>query len=281
MFPDITKKITTILSYLLGYNSNQYVNEVIIGFLSIFSIDSKPIVLYNFSQFLAKAIHEQFVQFDAKDIFKYALILVYLFIYFQGDKFPFTLQKLDEEGNQQLVIFWTSMGMKEKEEFIYKQFIELFVHPTINLMSNTLVPRISDEIVKVLQLVYQATTGDWYLYQNYTESKVYCCDLPPYKLPKYLPIRIFALDNIRQRLNANEVHFVAAKKKLQFKLKAQDGPFICNTRVVGEEANRLLREMKFGLSFTCSYDPMEVISKLRVENKFTAYHHTTNPEIEQ
>jgi len=61
MFPDRTKKITTILSYLLGYNSDQYVNEAIIGFLSLFSVDSKPTVLYNFSQFLAEAIHEQFV----------------------------------------------------------------------------------------------------------------------------------------------------------------------------------------------------------------------------
>lgn len=48
--------------------------------------------------------------------------------------------------------------MKEKEEFTYKQFIELFVHPSINLMNSTPVLRISDEIVKVLQLVDQATT---------------------------------------------------------------------------------------------------------------------------
>ena len=118
-------------------------------------------------------------------------MLVYLFISFQGDKFPFNLQKLDEEGNQRSMIFWTSMGMKEKEEFTYKHFIELFIHPTISLMSSTPVPRISEEIVKVLHLVDQATTRDWYLYQNYTEIRVYGCELPPYKLPKFLPIRIF------------------------------------------------------------------------------------------
>jgi len=39
--------------------------------------------------------------------------------------------------------------------------------------------------------------------------------------------------------------------------------------------------MKFGLSFTWSYDPMGVISKLRVENKFTTYHHTARLEIEK
>lgn len=179
------------------------------------------------------------------------------------------------------MIFWTTMGMKEKKYFTYKQFIELFIHLAISLMSNTLVTRINDEIVKVLQLINQATTGDWYLYQNYTKIMVYGCEVPPYKLPRYLPIRIFALEYIRQRLNADEVNFVAEKKKSQFKLKALFGPFICDTKASGEEVDRLLKEMKFGLSFTWSYDTMGVISKLRVENKFTAYHHIAKPEIEQ
>lgn len=148
-------------------------------------------------------------------------------------------------------------------------------------MRSTPVPGIRDEIVKVLQLVDQAITGDWYLYQNYIEIRVYGCKLPPYKLPKYLAIINFALEYIRQRLNADEIHFVAAKKKSQFKLKSQVGTFFYNTRVAGEEADRLLKKMKFGLSFTQSYDPMGVISRLRVENEFTAYHHTTRHEIKQ
>lgn len=110
---------------------------------------------------------------------------------------------------------------------------------------------------------------------------VYGCELPPYKLPKYLPVRIFAMEYLRERLNANEVHFVATRKKSQFKLKAQVGPFICNIRAAGEEADKLLKEMKFGLSFIWSYDHSGVISKLRVENKFTPYHHIARPEIEK
>jgi len=39
--------------------------------------------------------------------------------------------------------------------------------------------------------------------------------------------------------------------------------------------------MKFGLSFIWYYDPMGVISKLRVENMFTPYYHTTRIEIKQ
>ena len=105
MFPDRTKHITTILSHFLVYNSNQFVNEAILGFLSMFSIDSKPTVIYDFSHFIAEAIHEQFVKFNTKEVFKYASVVVYLFVYFHRDKFPFYLQKLDEEGKQQSTIF--------------------------------------------------------------------------------------------------------------------------------------------------------------------------------
>jgi len=132
IFTDRTKEITTILYYLLSYYSHQYLDEAIIGFLSIFSSSPKPTVLFKFFQFLAKAIHEQFFQFNTEEVFKYAFVLVYLFINFQGDKFPFTLQKLDEEGKKQSMIFWTSMGMKEKEEFLNKQFIDfLFIQPLL------------------------------------------------------------------------------------------------------------------------------------------------------
>lgn len=153
MFPDRTRHITTILSYLLGYHSVQFVNEAILGFLSMFSSDSKPTVIYVFGHFLAETIHEQFVKFNTEEIFKYASVLVYLFIYLWGDKFPFALQKLDEEGLPQSMIFWTSMRMKEKEEFTYKHFIELFIHPTLNLMNSTPLPRINEEIVKEIQFI--------------------------------------------------------------------------------------------------------------------------------
>jgi len=100
MFPDRTKHITTILSHFLVYNSNQFVNEAILGFLSMFSFDSKPTVIYDFSHFIVETIHEQFVKFNIEEVFKYASVLVYLFIFFHGDKFPFPLSKLDEEGQQ-------------------------------------------------------------------------------------------------------------------------------------------------------------------------------------
>jgi len=42
-----------------------------------------------------------------------------------------SLQKLDDKGNQQLVIFSTTLVMKEKKEYSYKQFTKMFVHLAI------------------------------------------------------------------------------------------------------------------------------------------------------
>ena len=151
----------------------------------------------------------------------------------------------------------------------------------MNILNSSIQPRTSEQIKRILHLTDQDKTGDWYLYQNYTKIKVYGCELAPYKLPKYLQKRIFSLEYIRQMLNSDDIHFVVAKKKSQFKIKTQECPFLCNTRIEGEEADRMLKEIKLSLSFTWSYDPCGIILNLRVENKNTPYIHTSRPDIEQ
>jgi hypothetical protein len=57
------------------------------------------------------------------------------------------------------------------------------------------------------------------MYQDHIEIKVYGCELAPYLLPKYLPVRIFALEYIRQMINSDDIHFVSLKKKQQLRIK--------------------------------------------------------------
>jgi hypothetical protein len=83
-----------------------------------------------------------------------------------------------------------------------------------------------------------AKTSDWYLYQDHTEIRVYGCELTPYKLPKYLPVRIFALEYIRQMINSDDIHFVAFKKKQQLRIKGHIGSFICNSELQGKRPIR-------------------------------------------
>lgn len=94
-------------------------------------------------------------------------------------------------------------------------------------------------------------------------------------------MKLFSLEYIRQILNSNEIHFISAKKNTQFKIKNQIGPFICNNRNDGKEVDRCLQEIKFTSSFKWSYDPVGVISKLRVKLKLTPFIHESKPEIEK
>lgn len=82
-------------------------------------------------------------------------------------------------------------------------------------------------------------------------------------------------------MNTNEIHILSRKQKSQFKLKAQIGPFVVNTRVTKKELQILLKEIKFKSSFSWPYDPLRVISKIRSEQNSTPYVHITKPEIEQ
>ena len=81
-FPNRTQHIVTIISYLIGYYLYQWLDEEIIGFLSILSPHAKPSIMFNFSQFLADAIHDQFFKFHTEEVFKYTSVIVYMFVYF-------------------------------------------------------------------------------------------------------------------------------------------------------------------------------------------------------
>jgi hypothetical protein len=137
---------------------------------------------------------------------------------------------LDQEGNPQSVNSWTSLVRKNSIEVSFKDFIDQFYHPVVYMLSSRTKPRINEEVHRILHLSDLAKTGDWYLYQNHTEIRVYVCEFPPYRLPKYLPVRIFALEYIKHMVKSDDIHFVSVKKKQQLRIKTQIGSFICNNR---------------------------------------------------
>ena len=153
---------------------------------------------------------------------------------------------------------------KTSEEFSSSDFFSQFLYVANCLLNSDAVPRIAAEIKIILHLSEELKVGDWYLYHNFTEIRIYGCELQPYKFPIFLPMRIFSLEYIRQMMNVEDVHFVSRKQKDQFKLKAQFDPFITNTRSAGREVDNLLKQMKFKLSFSWSYDPLWIISIVRV-----------------
>jgi len=139
-------------------------------------------------------------------------------MFYQVDKFSFHMQKMDKEGKPQAVTLWMLLLRRSSIEFTFKQFIELFYHPVVGMLSGRLEMRINEEIQRVLHLSDLTKTGDWFLYQNHTEIRVYRCELASYKLPNYVPVQIFALEYILQMINSYDIHFVSLKKKQQMRI---------------------------------------------------------------
>jgi len=267
----------------LGFNSSEYVEDITLVLLSIFTIGQPPIVKYDYATFIANKIHDQFLNLDREGIFKYTSFIYHLLLYYQPDSFPFPIRKLDSKGNRRSVILWSLIFHNCDSSYTYSEFIDLFVHPASTLLIGAPPPRITGDMNKILQLSKQYRIGDWYLYQNHTEIKMYGCEIFPFKLPRYVTMRLFALEYFRQIIYEDLTHFCNVKKKAQLRIKNQLGPYVIISRDAWEDAEKIL-EYHFRLkkSFEwVSYDPCSFISDRRVRNRLSVYVHHRIPKIEQ
>lgn len=59
--------------------------------------------MYNYSEFLAKAMHEKLMNITTEGVFKYSSVLFHMFIFQQGDRLPIVLHKQDDQQENQAV----------------------------------------------------------------------------------------------------------------------------------------------------------------------------------
>lgn len=137
------QNIVAMISCILGYSTSEYIDEIILVFISIYTPGKPPAVIYDYAQFIAGSMHDQFLGMNNERVFKYSSILYHMFLYYQLEKFPFTLQKLDTKGQPRSVIFWTPLIHQYKSPYSYFDFIDLFVHPVMEMFTRSPPPRIS------------------------------------------------------------------------------------------------------------------------------------------
>ena len=94
-----------MISSVLGPTTSEFVDEIIVSFMSIYSPGKPPAIMFDFAKFIASKVHDQFMRMDNERVFKYSSVLYHLFLYYQDDKLPITLQKLDTRGNPRSVVF--------------------------------------------------------------------------------------------------------------------------------------------------------------------------------
>ena len=111
--------------------------------MSIYTLGQPSATIYDFATFIADRMHEKFTRMGIERVFKYSSVLYHMFLYYQLEKFPFTLQKLDTKDQPRSVIFWTPLIHKYQSPYSYSDFIDLFVHPIMTMFIGSPPPRIS------------------------------------------------------------------------------------------------------------------------------------------
>jgi len=71
MFFERGKQIITMISCVLGYSTDEFVDELVLAFMSIYTLGQPPVVLYNYAKFIAEIMHEQFTRMQNERVFKY------------------------------------------------------------------------------------------------------------------------------------------------------------------------------------------------------------------
>lgn len=204
----------------MGFHSREYVDEITLVLFPIFTPRYPPIVKYDYASYIASKIHDQFLRLDNEGVFKYTTSIYHLLLYCQSDSFPFHVKKLHTRGNPRFVIFWSPIFHNSNDTpYTYNDFIDLFDHLETTLLTGVSPPRINGDMKKTLQLSKQYSRGDWYQYKNHIEIRIYGCELCPFKLPKYVPMRLFAFKYFRQVINTDLVLFCNSKKKAQLRIK--------------------------------------------------------------
>ena len=277
------RDLADMISPILGYNSVEFVDETVILMMLMFSLDKTPIC-YDYATYISDKIHEQLMNLARERLFRYTSYIYHLILYYQHEKFSFPMRRMDAQGKVRLVVYWSPIFHSRPDTpYTYCEFIDLFIHPAMSMLMNSPPPRLTEEMQRILHLSKAYSIGDWYLYQNHTIIRIYGCELPPYRLPKYVPMRLFALEYFRQFGNADVLHFSGKGKKAQLKVRNELGHFIYNKRDEGwQEADRMLESLGLETSFLWTpYDPNHFISMRRVRYRLSSYNHLRIPHIEQ
>jgi len=79
-FTDVGRIIVDMISLVMGFNTSEYVDEVTLMLLSIFTPGQPPVVMYDYASYIANKIHDQFLRLDNEGVFKYTTFIYHLML---------------------------------------------------------------------------------------------------------------------------------------------------------------------------------------------------------
>jgi hypothetical protein len=170
---------------------------------------------------------------------------------------------LQKEGQPTGVIDWLPWVQKSEKDCTMLNYVNKFMYMAFSIINGRESDRMLDEIKPYLYTSNLHKRGDWFLAEVYTVVRLYGSEIPPYKLPKLLTPRVFALEYVRQRLNVDEIYFTKSKKKSHIVYPIALGGYAFGNHKGAREVANILQEMNLPLDKPWKYDPHFIISKLK------------------
>lgn len=93
----------------------------------------------------------------------------------------------------------------------------------------------------------------------------------PFKLPKFVGRRLFALEFLRQRLVAENDNFIKHKKASSLKFVFTMEPFVVKLVLAANVLDQILKSMGFENDKALRYDPKGVMNQRTMEASFGGY----------
>jgi hypothetical protein len=152
-------------------------------------------------------------------------------------------------------------------------FINNIMSKVYNLIFNTILQRVLEDMKSYLQPNSKNRVGYWVLFMHSTVIWVYGCQEAPYLLPIFLTPIFFSLEFIRQRIISETEHFLKMHKVSNLKFPFIIGPFVVKTRSFLSQIQAKLKEFGFSQLQGRIYDPHQVISKRILISKHGPYEH--------
>ena len=121
---------------------------------------------------------------------------------------------------------------------------------------------------------------DWYLFQEHTIRIIYGSEVKSYLLPTLLTSRMYALEFIIHKIDSGYIHFASRNHLITFKVPKKIGPFVIKSITTKFIEEYILKELNIEQGEEMKYDPHQVISKRRRQNKLYAYSHRLNLDLE-
>ena len=71
-----------MISLVMGFNTSEFVDELTLLLLSIFTPGQSPVIKYDYASYIADKIHDQFMRLENERFFKYTTFIYHLMLFY-------------------------------------------------------------------------------------------------------------------------------------------------------------------------------------------------------